>query len=193
MIRYTVTNKSPYGKEYHGPGSTKNRRTLSLYHLSNRLRDWVAARRKGFKRKDIDVMHTRDGVPVVNHSLDAMGKEGFRDRVRNRRKVPRKIIPNLTWPEVKELRTPDGTPISHVRWHFQQAKKYNMIAAVDLKHLWGQREIDQLIQIANEEGVWMYVKWDPLKPHLNRVGKRFRQQGVWARKNGTGKFLKPLG
>lgn len=191
MLRYFVTRRKPFGTEYHGPGSTKSKYTLSLYHLTNRISAWVKAKRLGHKRMDIDVMHTADGVPVTNHSLDAMGKEGFRDRV-GRKNVPWKTINNLTWPQVRDLRAPDGTPISHVRWMFQEAKRRNMIAAVDLKGLWGQREIDQLIRIANEEGVWMYVKWDPLKPHLNRTGTQFRRQGVWGRKNGTGVFLKPL-
>lgn len=191
MIMYNVTRKKPTGTEYHGPGSPTSKRGLSLYHLTNRIRAWLKAKRLGKKRMDIDVMHTIDDVPVVNHSLDAMGKEGFRDRV-GRKDVPWKTINNLTFEQVKQLRTPDGTPITHVRWHFREAKRLGMIPAVDLKGFWSQDRIDNLIRIANEEGVWFYVKWDPKKPHLNRVGKKFREQGVWGRKNGTGVFLKPL-
>lgn len=82
MIFYKVTRQKPFGTEYHGPGSTKSRYHLSLYHLTNRIKAWRYARSRGHKRMDIDCMWTLDNVPVGNHSLDAMGKEGFRDRDR---------------------------------------------------------------------------------------------------------------
>lgn len=189
--KYTVTRRKPYGTEYHGPGSTRSRYTLSLYHLANHFKGVYQAWKTRHKRIDIDIMHTLDLVPVANHSLDAMTKEGFRDVI-GEKDVPHKTIDRLTWPQVKQLRTPDGYEIVHARWIFRYAKSLDMIVAVDLKGHWDQHRIDQLVRIANETGVWMYVKCDPKKPLLRWALKEFRLRGCWARYNGTGVLLRPL-
>lgn len=190
-VKYTVTRRKPFGSEYHGPGDPNSKHGLSLYHLTNRIRGVITAFRKGHKRVDIDVMWTRDDVPLANHSLDAMGKEGFRDVV-GKNDVPRTTIDKMTFAQAKQLRTPDGTPLTNVYHIFQKAKELDMIVAVDLKGLWFQQRIDKLVSMANEIGVHIYVKCDPRKPLLRWALKEFRLRGVWARYNGTGVFLKPL-
>lgn len=190
MFYYTVTSRQPIGKEYHGPGNADSKHGLSLYHLTNRLRAWKKAHDQGYKRMDIDIMNTKDNVPVANHSLDAMGKEGFADKV-GANDVPRTTINNLIWSQVKQLRTPDGTPIQTAQLMFREAKKYNMIAAVDLKGNWNILRINKLIRIANREGTWIYIKCDPKKPHLRWALNEFRKRGCWARYNGTNTFLRP--
>lgn len=178
-VRYTVTSRKPYGREYHGPGHARSRAGLRLYHLTNRPAGVREAKRRGCKRVDLDVMHTLGGVPVNNHSLDAMGKEGFRARG-----VPHRTIDRLTWPQVKRLRTGPHR-IHHIRWVLEECARTGVIAALDLKGRWDSFRIDQLVLIANQTGAWVYIKADPRKPHLRWALNQFRARGLWTRWNGS--------
>ena len=185
MIFYTATDEKPRGPEYHGPGHARSKAGLRLYHLTNRPAGVRKAKREGCTRVDLDVMHTRDRVPVVNHSLDAMGKEGFRARG-----VPRRPIDRLTWPQVKRLRTGPHR-IHHLRWVLAECARTGVIAALDLKGRWDADLIDQVTRIANETGAHVYVKCDPAKRHLRRALEGFRARGFWTRYNGSWELRAP--
>lgn len=187
MLRYTVTKAKPTGREYHGPGNPRSKHGLSLYHLSNSPKGLAYADESGHQRADIDVQHTADGVPVVTHSIDAMGKEGFAAPG-----VPHRGIDRLAWPLVKRLRTPDGTAIEHLRWMLKDFARRDMTAAIDLKGKWSVARVEQVIRIANETGAKIYVKCDRTKPHLMWARRQFRLRGVWVRSNGSSKLLPPL-
>lgn len=193
MIRYTVRNRKPRGREYHGPGHAKSAYGLSLYHKSNSLRGVRHAVAGGFLWVDQDVMTTLDGMEVVNHSFGAMSKEHFRAKG-----VPNRPIDKLTWAQVHKLRSPSGTRIQRLDAMMAWYGRYNIGLALEIKgdgregfRIVDERHVDRIVSMANAHGVRMYVKADPRKPALRRGLAMFRARGVWTRYTGSPFFMRP--
>lgn len=76
------------------------------YHRVNSLRGIRRAARQGYKRIDLDLSITKDGVVVVNHWPRLMVRDGFRDPLHQLN--PRTPIRRMLWANVKRLRTLGG-------------------------------------------------------------------------------------
>lgn len=193
MIRYTVMDRKPRGREYHGPGHARNGYGLSLYHKTNSIQGAERAQRLGFAWVDHDVMTTKDGVLVVNHSFGAMSKEHFRAPG-----VPNLPIDKLTWAQVARLKSPSGTRIRRLDRMMGVYARLGIGVALELKgdgregfRVAQVEHVEQIISLANAHRVRLYVKADRRKRGLVRGLALFRERGVWTRYTGSWRFIRP--
>lgn len=101
------------------------------YHLFNSIRGIRRAARRGFKRIDLDLCITRDGVIVVNHWPRPMLHDGFYDPLGQIAR--RAAVHTLLWRQVRRLRTRRLYRISTLRRCLQACARHGITAVIEPK------------------------------------------------------------
>lgn len=101
------------------------------YHRVNSLRGIWRAWRRGFKRIDLDLSITADGVIVVNHWPRLMVRDGFRDPLHEL--DPNTPIHRLLWAKVKRLRTLGGYRVVTLRRALKECAAYDIEPVLEPK------------------------------------------------------------
>lgn len=115
------------------------------YHVENSFKGQLRAKSKGFHQIDHDMQMTKDGVPVICHWA-MLRKDGFLyiigiDGVKRRHHFGRNArISDLTWGQVKRLRTKDGFRIHAAYDMFLHAARLHLRVMLEVK---GDRRFEQ--------------------------------------------------
>lgn len=100
-------------------------------HEENSIRGAVYADRHGYRRIDLDLQLTADRVVVVTHWARPMRHDAFYDpRGRIRPQTP---VSQLTWRQVKRLRTRDGYRIRKLDRMLKVCARLGIIALLEPK------------------------------------------------------------
>lgn len=127
---YELTQKNrPKGDLYHVHGSTPYARENSKQGIDDAIKG-------GYKRIDLDLNVTKDGVIVVTHSQDPLNRNkrwgGFYDPAGKIKKSSTKIY-NLTYAQVKRLRHADGYQIYSLEEMIAYASGKDITLLLELK------------------------------------------------------------
>lgn len=100
------------------------------YRWANSFRGIDRAKRAGYKQIDVDAQITKDGIVVALHWALLI-----RDRFRRGGKaLPAGVkVSDLTWAEVRKLRSPDGYAIRSVEQIFARARRRGLRVFLEVK------------------------------------------------------------
>ncbi len=102
------------------------------YHRGNSLRGIRRAARLGYDAIDLDLQITSDGVVVNTHWGQPLLRDGFYDPRGRIKRTAR--VRDLTWREVKRLRTRDGYRIRRLRRVLRACKRHGIEACLEPKN-----------------------------------------------------------
>lgn len=147
------------------------------YHRVNSLRGIRRAARQGYKRIDLDLSITKDGVVVVNHWPRLMVRDGFRDPLHQLdRRTP---IHRLVWAQVKRLRTLGGYRVVTLARALAECAAYDIEPVLEPKgdpRFELVRTWTQIHRIAEASGAEVSVR---VLRKNNPHGTVARLAGVW--------------
>jgi glycerophosphoryl diester phosphodiesterase len=102
-----------------------------MKHEENSIRGARYADRHGYDKIDWDLQLTRDGVVVVTHWRRPMLRDGFFDtRYRLKRSTP---IGEMTWWQVRHLKTHDGYRIRRIEQMLPVAARLGLVVVLEPK------------------------------------------------------------
>lgn len=133
---------------------------MSVFHLKwphykheeNSIRGAIYAAEHGFSKIDLDLQLTKDNVIVVTHWARPMRRDRFYDR--RARLDPDTPIDQLTWRQVKRLRTHDGYRIRRIERMLRVCARLGIIALLEPKTLRLARDWvwEHITQVADDVG-----------------------------------------
>lgn len=128
------------------------------YHFENSFRGIIYAARRGFRRIDLDLNMTQDGVIVDTHWLRPMLHDGFFDRTG--KMVNKQLAVNqMTWADgprcIRHLRTKDG---------------YEIRSLEQALHKCAQEGIDPKLEPKADHRFENAATWVPVKALCNELG-----------------------
>jgi glycerophosphoryl diester phosphodiesterase len=100
-------------------------------HVENSLRGIRRAARRGFTAIDLDLQITRDGVIVVTHWDRPLLRDAFFDPLKRLDKHAR--VSELTWRQVRRLRTLGGYRIVTLERALRECRKRRIEALIEPK------------------------------------------------------------
>lgn len=178
----------PKGDIYHRSGRVP-------YAFENSPEGIAYASARGYKRIDLDIQVTKDGVPVVTHTANPLGKDrifaGFTDTA-GKLKSTRIEIKDMTFEEVSRLKHKNGYKIYSLEYMIKEAAKTDLTLFLELKtpHLL-KSHLSEIAAMLNAAQVEAVIAGQTKKSGQLNALAHARKLGFWTHNITANTWSKP--
>lgn len=141
------------------------------------------AAENGYESIDIDMLITKDGVPVATHYARPMEKDGFYDP--QGKLAPNTRVSEMTLAEVRRLRNKDGeSQIYSLSTMVELLKKHGIAGDLEAKNdprFADDQMMGQIADLVRDTGIRANLKTIDYGPQAYQVLEAAQRQGFWVR------------